>query len=199
MTSPEQHIELTDETFRAIGRFVYCFSRVVFWMRATIEDAVGNQHLAQIMCGAMTADQIQRAFFGICAERFDATPEEQQIAKSIRKRVVEAISFRNSLAHGDWLVGLRDVEGTNYPAQLGRVHPGSKEQWRLGQVVTPEELDARSDKLEVLRQDIWSYGMTAGGPMSLPWEDRRGTRPSDIFKIEGGAVVRKKEFNGFVA
>jgi len=166
-------------------------------MRAELEDSVGNQHLAQILCGDMAADQIQRAFFGVCNERYNPNESDLKVGKAIRKKVVETIEFRNSLAHGDWDIGTHDGEGTTYPPTLLRVRPGSSgNQWR-NQQLEPSELDQKSDELEVLRHDIFFYGHTAGGFMF----QGHGHRPSDVFVIRDGTAIRAGtvKFEGHVS
>jgi hypothetical protein len=201
MTGSSNDRTQSDEAYRAIGRYVYCFSRLIYWMRSECENAVGNQHLAQILCGDMAADQIQRAFFGICNERYTGTEEDKRIGKAIRKKVIAAIEFRNSLSHGDWLVGVHDGDGTTYPPELSRVRPGSSTQW-TGWQLTPDELDEKSDELESLRHDVHYYGSTAGGILSTPWEGVRGAiTPSDVFVMRDGVAVRdgKVKFDGYVS
>jgi hypothetical protein len=155
-------------------------------MRSELENAVGDQHLAQIVTGEMTAHPVQAAFFGVCNERFDANNADRKIGKLVRKRVIEAIEFRNSVSHGDWLIGFHDGEGTTFPPIVSRVRPGSSgSQWR-SEELTARDIDGKSDELEVLRHDIHYYGGTAGGMLF----QGHGWRPSDIFVIRDGAVVR---------
>jgi hypothetical protein len=183
---PESHYAEINEAYRAIGRYTYCFSRVIYWMRQELENAVGNQHLAQIVTGEMAAYQIQAAFFGVCDERYDINETDRNIGRLIRKRVTSAIEFRNSLAHGDWLIGTHDGQGTTYPPILSRVRPGrAGGQWETVEL-TPADLDAKSDDLERLREDVYFYGGTAGGLFF----QNRGYRPSDVFEIRDGVVVR---------
>lgn len=196
MTLPDSHFDQMDDAFRAIGRYVYCFSRMVYWMRQELENAVGNQHLAQIVTGEMAAYTIQAAFFGVCDERYDANDLDRKIGKLIRKRIIDAIEFRNSLSHGDWLIGVHDGDGTTYPPMLSRVHPGSSRgQWR-SKPLTPRDIDQKSDELEVLRHDVHYYGGTAGGILfqGHDW------RPSDLFVIRDGVAVRdgRIKFDGHV-
>ena len=93
-------------------------------MRAELEDAVGNQHLAKIVTGEMTAYIIQGAF-GVCAERYDPNDFDRKIAKMLRVQVTAAIEFRNSVRHTGTGWSAFTMTPAASTADMSRVRPGS--------------------------------------------------------------------------
>lgn len=104
-----------DEAYRALGRYLVEFSRLVFRMRDAMEQRLQRPDdppaLIQFAFNDVSAAGIGHSFFAMCREVGDLDDEEEKIRELLFAEVVQkAIPERNRIAHGDWWVGLHDAE-----------------------------------------------------------------------------------------
>src|SRR5579862_2050863 len=106
----DEYERQTNESLRAIGRYVVEFSQLVRSMRNVVARRLTwGCHpvvLGELTLGEATASQIADVFFGMCKEWSQLDAEEAKVASALRKAVKQAIEKRNDVAHGDWHVGL---------------------------------------------------------------------------------------------
>jgi hypothetical protein len=189
-----EHQRQTDDAYRAVGRYVVEFSRLVFHMRFAVARRLtppgDGPILGEMALGEATADPIANTFFGMCRVTNELDADEQKVASELRKTVKAAIKNRNDIAHGDWWMGLA-AEGaeTIHDPIVIRIRPDrSKGAVDLKQL-TVGELDRMSESLAQLRNLVAEFGEICLGPdkeTHLP----DGVRVSDILVIEDGRVVR---------
>ncbi|MBV9486148.1 MAG: hypothetical protein JO246_08850 [Frankiaceae bacterium] len=111
-----------DESFRALGLFVYEFSRLIWWMRTMlplmatkglnddIRFGVINQAM-KIHTGEMGAQQLVDTYFAVAALIGDYDEDEAKMAAKLRSRLIPLIRLRNDFLHGEWEIGaLRSTE-----------------------------------------------------------------------------------------
>jgi hypothetical protein len=195
---PFEAQERANDSFRALGRYVSEFSRLIWWMRMLIASAVtlegrpGSYSLAEMALGESTAQPITNAFFGICNTFLES--DEQKIGTRLRIRVSEAISLRNDFAHGDWFIGWRRLhpDGTipenSEDPFLTRIRPTRKAGPIDDRDYPPADLDALSDELVVLRNLVVEFGMLATSATNDPV--LKALRVRDLFTISDGEVAR---------
>jgi hypothetical protein len=184
-----------NESYRALGRYVSEFSRLVWWMRLLAASTVakpGAFSLAEMTLGEATAQPISNAFFGICKTFLE--PDEDRIADRLRKRVNEAITLRNDFAHGDWFIGWKRLHADgSVPANsedpfLTRIRPTRKAGPRDERDYLPADLDELSDELVVLRNLVAEFGMVATSSTNDPV--LQALRVRDLFTFADGEVCR---------
>jgi hypothetical protein len=154
---------MRDDAYRAVGRYVVEFSRLVFHMRYTIErQLAGDQDIVipQLALGELSANQIADSFFGICAYLADLDDAETKVASRLKADVRATINRRNDFAHGDWWIGTPaqpgSVSDTTDPL-LWRTKPGRREIEQL-KTLPVTEIDSASDDLYALRQHVAEFG-----------------------------------------
>jgi hypothetical protein len=184
-----------NESYRALGRYVSEFSRLIWWMRMLIASTVakpGAYSLAELALGESTAQPIANAFFGICKTLVEA--DEEKVGDRLRVRVNEAIKLRNDFAHGDWFIGWRRLhaDGTvpdnSEDPFLKRIRPTRKAGPIDERDYLPADLDAFSDDLIVLRNLVAEYGMVATSATNDPV--LKALRVRDLFTYSDGEVCR---------
>lgn len=182
--------EERDDAYRAIGRYVVEFSRLVMHMRYAIErrlDRGSEQRIAPLALGEVAANQITEAFFAICEQVADLEEEEKRVGIRLRKEVRDEIKRRNDFAHGDWSIGEAAVSDD---PMLYRVKPGRKAGPADRRELPVAEIDAAADDLYALRQKVAEYGAICldSFPFAL-----QGDRPFQIrhaFRMDDHRVVR---------
>jgi hypothetical protein len=197
----------TDDTYRALGRYVVEFSRLIFYMRwliaaeiAGVEDETSHERV-EIVLGDATAGPITSAFFALCALEKDWDDEERRIAERLENSVLAEITRRNDYAHGDWWINW-GASASNLGPALSRVKPSRrKAPARSWEGVPAGELDARSDALAALRVLVVEFGLITLrtlAPPEIPHEHLPRVR--GIFEIEGsrkhGTVRRRPDAPG---
>jgi hypothetical protein len=180
-----------EETYRALGRYVVEFSRLVFQMRAMVIETLDSDPplVAELTLGEANPNQIASVFFGAC--RVIANGHEgasKKIETRLMDRVVrDTIERRNDLAHGDWFVEPQDVTKGCATAVVIRIRPVRKEGALKTLGVTPNLLDEWADDVSALRAHVTEYGAICIG--ADPY-GREGIGVADIFDLRGKEVVR---------
>ncbi len=97
-----------NDAFRAVGRYVVEFSRLVFNMRFAMERRLANEDptVPALALGELFAGQIADSFFAICQHVGDLDEAETKVAICLKNDVRDEIKRRNDFAHGDWWIGL---------------------------------------------------------------------------------------------
>lgn len=139
-----------NDAYRAIGRYVVEFSRLIFFMRLTIirqlmvdNGRVVDGSVPELVLGEAYADQLTNAFFAICQHVADLDDEETGVATRLKTEVKKAIKDRNDLAHGDWWIN-------ESGPRLSRIKPGRKQGAEISKLLPVTEIDDRSDALRGL-------------------------------------------------
>jgi hypothetical protein len=155
--------------YRAIGRWLVQFSRLIGGMRTNLEKRLrrdgDDQALVSVAFAGAQAKLILDSFFGICRLIGDLDESEANVANQLQKEVVEHNQTRNKIAHGDWLIGREDEQGT-IEAHLIRVY--AKAPHRRVETYSAEDLDKLSDRLRQLGRMVWLFGQLALGLPVLP-------------------------------
>jgi hypothetical protein len=181
-----------DEAHRAIGRYVAHFSRLIAEMREAITYVLAGDEsvVARLAFGEATASQIANAFFGICEHLADYDDEERRVAGQLKKEVSAAIKARNDFAHGDWVMAKEAMGKPTLGPTLRRVKPGRKADPITERVFPVEELDALSEDLFWLAQNVGEFAMLCVGGHPVGERLKQGVRIRDIFRIREHQVVR---------
>ena len=183
--------EERDDAYRAVGRYVVEFSRLIFHMRLGIaqelaRDRDGNPTFLAL--GEATASQIANAFFAIC-EYVMISPDADELAigRRLQKEVNDEIRRRNDVAHGDWWVGFGgDQSGKGDDPRLLRVKPSRRAGAFEARNIPVAELDQWSDELHALLQFVAEYGAIRLDPFY-----GAGLLVTDIFVMRDNRVVRE--------
>lgn len=194
-----RHAAERDEAYRALGRYIAEFSRLIFHMRSQIAYTISGGSnpaytQALIALGEGTADPIRRAFFAICTNDSDLDVEEMRIASKLEEAVGQEIKRRNDYAHGDWFIGWGPQDGPMDDPSLWRIKPSRKDGPLDNKSIRTEELDSAADKITALRQLVAEFGdICLGGLITA--HIAPDTRVRDVFMIEGsrrsGSVIRQ--------
>ena len=196
-----------DDSYRALGRYIYEFSRLVWHMRMYLSEVLteggppGRYGLAEMTLGESTAQPIANAFFGVTRKVGELTPDELKVAKALRKQVNEAIKRRNDFAHGDWYIGWKRIlaDGTipedSNETRMQRIRPSFSgdtypdySDHVTDTLLRPADVDAFSDELESLRDQIAEYGALSTGMTNDPGLSSH--RVGDVYIVQNGVVVR---------
>lgn len=193
-----------DDAYRAIGRYVVEFSRLIHHMRTVVVRRLSppdHPLLAELALGQSFASNISDGFFAICRELGELDTDEAQIAHILQRDVIDEIKWRNDLAHGDWEVGLVRgsalrlgpdggiVDPEPLPPRLYRVKPQKKTGHSERKTMTVQELDARSDALWELAQHTAELGAICLSDVTL-FLYEEPVRVNDIFRVIDGRVER---------
>jgi hypothetical protein len=191
MVTDAHQAEIRD-AHRALGRYVYEFSRLVWWMRMSYRQGVNPDHQSAVMVdlalGEATAQTIANALFGAIHHFGQLSDAEAEVVKALRRRVDQSIQTRNNVAHGDWFIGWGSVgaERPDDPSLL-RIRPTRSTGPWDHRDVSPAELDAWSDDLVELRGLVQeAAGFTIGERKKLGMG-----RLSDYQVLRDGRVVRE--------
>ncbi len=142
-----------DDGYRALGRYVACFSGVIRRMAIGVGLYLGRppsgQPLSRIVLGVMTAQQVCDVYFGIVNLVSDLDAEDKKVLKILRAQVNAAITRRNDFAHGDWHFGFgsSDAPGVPLDPMLHRVKPMRAQGPFVFSDVPVADIDRESDAL----------------------------------------------------
>jgi hypothetical protein len=198
---------MTDDEFReqvghaysALGRHVVKFSLLIAEMRQLSARRLAGgdeqQDHAEVLFGKAPAGDISDGFFGLCQLVGDFNDADQVIATALKIRVESAISFRNRVAHADWLIGIEREAGADrveHPEYRLLKRMDKHGAFRDKAKLTVEEIDKKTDRLVDLLNATEEFGRIALGLMVLVVDERgKVSRPteryrvSDIFVAEG--------------
>jgi hypothetical protein len=181
-----------NEAYRAIGRYLYCFSRLVFHMRQGIVGALGagsttKRQIGEIAMSSSTAQPIADAFFAICRQFGGLEVAEEAVANILSRQVNEAIVERNNIVHGDWWIGFASQDATEMddPVLL-RISAARKQGPFVRRELGPTQLDAMSDNLTALRHLVAEFGDLTIGIRRV----HEGERVSDFLIVDAKEVRR---------
>lgn len=182
-----------DDAYRAVGRYVVEFSRLVMHMRVAVESRLadgGDLRLPSLALGEATASQVANAFFAICREVADLDPVEDQIARRLSIEVNEVIKLRNDITHGDWWIDFHTHDATG--PMLWRVKPARRAGPIEARDLPAPELEQLADDLFDLRQRVAEFGAICLGFHPLEGlRQKMAPRVSDVFVLRNGHVVRE--------
>jgi hypothetical protein len=182
--------------YRAIGRWVVVFSRLIGGMRQNMENRLrqtgDNQHLPSLAFAGAQAGQIADSFFGMCRLLGDLDDAETNIANQLQGEngVRGEIERRNKIAHGDWMIG-RGNEPNTVQTYLIKVYP--KEPHRRIETYSAEDLDRLSDRLHALGRMVWLFGQLALG---LPIFTVRGVAEAGLYRVSDVLIAENVPKNG---
>jgi hypothetical protein len=188
VTDPADVEAHTSTGYRALGRYIAEFSRLILVIRDLMVERLRKPddppQLAALPFGGVTAEPIATAFFGMCRMLMEHDHEEDIAARKLRRAVVDQIERRNRVAHGDWYIGYWSRTGGPEPGDetveamapwVERLAPGRKAgPWS----VSSEDLDKESEALVRLRTLVHEYGWVCFG------RHRRAKRVSDVLVVE---------------
>lgn len=185
-----------DDAYRAVGRYIVEFSRLILHMRLIIQQQLardGDPTVAMLVLGNAAADHITEAFFAICEHVADFEKEEAEIAVRLKKEVRDEIKQRNDFAHGDWWIGFgKKPDGSGGDPVLWRVKPGRKKGASDPKEISVATIDEISDKLYALRQQVAEFGDICLGkwPNDELVQPNPPVRVGDIFSLKENRVIR---------
>lgn len=177
--------------YRAVGRYVVEFSRLMFHMRFGIERRLnrgGDVGVASLALGQITADQLAPAFFAVCEKVAELDDEERRVGIRLRKEVRDEIKRRNDFAHGDWNLNLPEGDGTPV---LHRTKPGRKSGASLRMALPVAEIDAACGDLHALRQKVAEYGAACLGTYPVDLKGGEKVRVRNVLRMKGHGVERR--------
>jgi hypothetical protein len=183
-----------DDAYRAVGRYVVEFSRLIFHMRFSIERCLAGERdivPVRLTLGEAFAGQINDSFFAVCNYLADLDDEEARVSRCLKSGVQDEIKRRNDMAHGDWWIGFGAKEdGAMADPVLWRTKPGRKQQDNFSMEFPVAQIDAHSDSLYTLRQHVAEFGDLCLETWPLSHKYTEPVRIRDVFRVEGRQIVR---------
>jgi hypothetical protein len=179
-----------DDAYRAVGRYVVEFSRLMVYLRSGLERylAVGKDQMApSLVLGASAAEQITNACFSVCEHAVNLNEEELKVARRLRKEVLDEIKRRNDFAHGDWL--LEGLLAMHKHPILSRVKPGRRSGSIEKRQLPIAEIDAASDELYALRQKVAEFCSVCLSPYPFS-ANGRNLQVRHVLAMDGYGVKR---------
>lgn len=181
------YLPFRDDTYRAIGRYVVEYSRMLTFMRDKMAYRFarpGEKDALEAAFGEMTAYPLTNAFFASCAAIGELDDDERKIGRSLRAQVLEESERRNDIAHGDWTVAqVVNVEPRQNYAELRRLKPAKAKVVDQRQEVLAQTLDGWSDEVHELALMVATFGQFALGIAD-------GTRVRDRLAMQGNRVIQ---------
>jgi hypothetical protein len=188
-----------DDAYRALGRYIAEFSRLIYNMRDAIEQRLTRPEdpplLLPLVFSGAPAAAIANTFFGMCKMLGDLDNDEAAIHKRLFEEVVfKVIPERNNLAHGDWWIGWTaanadEIDTPAYTRAIAREGEGMA--WTH---ISVEKLDAQSDRLIELRNLVTEFGLICFGRHILQRTARApNLRVRDLFVLTGPRATRRVE------
>lgn len=178
-----------DDAYRAVGRYVVEFSRMIFFMRLGLEGELfgGNRVLIDQLFEKASADKIRRLFFAVCKDKAKPDKSEKKIVDRLEARVRREVRRRNEFAHGDWWIGFgRKDDGTAGDPLVGRLS-----QTKGGLKELPvAEIDQISSAVYELRQLVAEFGDICLGHWAVKVSADSPARIGDIFTLTDGVILR---------
>jgi hypothetical protein len=202
----ERFQQQQDDAYRALGRYVAEFSRLIFHMRIAMSirlSPTGDLRLAELALGEATAGPITSSFFAMCLLTADLDDDEKSIAGKLQEAVTDEIKRRNDFAHGDWWIGWGPGTGEMSAPKLGRVKPGRGKGDFKSAEQSAATLDALSDSLSELRNLVGEFGDICFKQHAYhPALHETAIRVRDVLTLQGsrrsGHVIRRPDADGTV-
>jgi hypothetical protein len=180
-----------DNAYRAVGRYVVEFSRLIACQRLDIEKYLaieGNLMVPALVLGAAPAEQITQSFFAVCEYVGELDEDERKVAGKLRVEVLDEIKRRNDFAHGDWLLGT--MRETFVDPVLSRVKPGRRSGAIQKQAIPITDIESAADEVYVLRQKVAEFGALCFDTFPIGLGADGSFRVRHAFKVEGKQVIR---------
>lgn len=185
-----------DRAYRAIGRYLVEFSRLIATMREMITDQItGNSgaretELMLLCLGEVTAEPIAQTFFAMCRKASELNDYEQKVERVLRdKHVVAEIRRRNAIAHGDWNIPRWGfVSNLTHTATLVRIKASSRDNPFLTEDLTAEKIDQEAARVEALEWMVCEFGCICTN------NDGTGRRVHEAFEIVGSSNKPRTQF-----
>jgi len=179
----------TNDQYRALGRFHYQFSRLVWSARFTVQKRrtyVNNKIRATEILNLLnegTAGRSINSWLQYCQEVYDHDEKDLVIASALKKEFDEFNRLRNFLTHGDVHMGYGASEDSvPIEPQFHKI----KVDWKIvsePRLASVESLDKLTDDLSYHRRRLADYANLCLDQV-IPRKDRPGTR----FTIRKGRV-----------
>lgn len=182
------YLPFRDDTYRAIGRYVVEYSRMLTFMRDKMTYRFarpGEKDALEAALGEMTAYPLTNAFFASCAAIGELDDDERKIGRSLRAQVLEESERRNDIAHGDWTVAqVVNVEPRQNYVELRRLKPAKAREVDQRQELLARTLDEWSDEVHELALMVATFGQFALGIAGGT------TRVRDRLAVQGKRVIQ---------
>lgn len=160
--------------FQAIGHYVYEFSWLCWDMKyslTSVPHLTGSAYTTiQLVTGEMTAAPLANACFAVCENAVQDDSPAIKMIRALRTRVLEEITRRNDLLHGDWMIGWISSTGVELPdggveqvvrdrpPTLSRLKPGrSGAEKRTEEEITVAELEDEAIRVRDLRHTVEDF------------------------------------------
>jgi hypothetical protein len=193
----ERKNEWQADGYRAIGRWWVQFSRLIGGMRSTMEHRLRKPddpgELVLLPFHGAPSRQIIDAFFGMSRLVGDLDEAEANIANQLQNECRTINDFRTKMGHGDWQIGLgpEDGEDPTIRTYLMRLYPNAPH--HRVDTLTARDLDAKSDRLEVLIRMVYPFGYIALG---LPLLTVNGLVPGSTYRVRDVLIAENVPRNG---
>jgi hypothetical protein len=200
-----------DDAYRAIGRYIVAFSRLIAEMRTLMADYIGTRgHGGSIIVEELLGDvgpkNIADAYFGMLRRYGDLNDAELKMESALRTRIVKGtekmasvIQTRADIAHGDWWIGLMRRGSSGELIELDASLVRIKASRSAGPAAVPRDLrtdqiNEMADELVDLTNTIVDFGRLALKMPMIRQDDSSADptnsvgefRVSDIYTLEGG-------------
>lgn len=201
-TTRDERRKRRDDAYRAIGRYMVAFSRLISVMRVLVAEYVvgpeGDPSVAEDLMGDVGAKNIADAYFGLIRRRGGLDVVEAQMEVLLRKRVVteggSIVQTRNDIAHGDWWVGIFGVNSDEGGGLLVRTKTSrASGAAAVAEEMTAKQLEQMADEIVDLTNTLAEFGRLALGlAVSRRDEPLQQTRTSigefrirDVYSLTG--------------
>lgn len=179
-----------DDAYRAIGRYMYEFSRLVYHMRSAISRHLSPTavQVVDIVIGEMAARSIADGLFGLIENTVSLDKQEQEVSRTLRKEILKVIESRNNIAHGDWHIGWGSAGASEpEPPSLLRIKSIRRDGGPWSErTYTPQDLHQQSDDVAALRNLVGEFAALTIGSLATVHRYRVG----DILVVQNGLVHR---------
>lgn len=170
----------TDEDLRALGYFVYQFSRTVKMMRARLPEMSMHdlapqpdvtrrvREALELHTGDMNPDHLANVFFAVAELVAGYDDHERKVAKALRSSLDPYIEIRNDFMHGEWAIGYIGtmVDGgpvERLPPSLGRTKARRSGPKTRRSHTAADEIIVVAAELGRLRTTMWEWTRLATG------------------------------------
>jgi hypothetical protein len=187
--SDDEYREQVGHAYSALGRHIVKFSLIVAEIRQLAARGIAGgerQDRAEVLFGEAAAGVIADGFFGLCQLVGDFNDADKEIAKALKTRVESAVSFRNRVAHADWLIGIEEDAGADrieHPEYRLLKRMDKHGAFRDSAKLTVEEIDKKTDRLVDLLNVTEEFGRIALGLMILAIENGKVVRPAQPYRV----------------
>jgi hypothetical protein len=196
-TPDPEWLKEAEQLALSIGEFIVVFSTVVMEMRRFLQRVIAQKgtrefRLMNAVFDGMTTNPVKNAFFSVCGQLRQLNEDDRKVRRTLDSNTALLISYRNQIAHADWLVGdyLRMPAPGHAPGPLAVKVKAGNEFLDLEPLdFTVERLKGLSGDASSIRRQVVIFGA------SCRWIENPS--PSEIYDIvernEGGRILRRKD------